>query len=118
MLTCLLVCLFVSIGSSLPAAASQSVMLTYSLEQLEAVTASAALPAPAGPGTPDQPPPEPRRGDGEEALKQLLQLAGKKERKIIEKILEVGEQTGKIKVAKIKEKLTRINVPAVVGLYQ
>jgi hypothetical protein len=65
------------IASQLPAADNQSVMLRYSLEQLEAVTASAPLQVPAGPVTPDQPAPTPRRSDGEEALKQLLQLAGK-----------------------------------------
>ena len=113
---CVLALLLLS--SCLSADDSSQVMLRYSLEQLEAVTASAPLPAPAGTTTPDQPAPSPRRGDGEEALKQLLQLAGKKERKIIEKILEVGEQTGRIKVEKIKEKLSRINVPAVVELYR
>jgi len=109
---------FLLIGGFLPAADNQSVMLRYSLEQLEAVTASAASQVPAGPVTPEQPAPTPRRGDGDEALRQLLQLAGKKERKIIEKILEVGEQTGRIKIEKIKEKLSHINVPAVVELYR
>ena len=113
--SCMLCLLLLS--SRLSAADTSQVMLRYSLEQLEAVTASAASqPAPAGTVTPDQPSPAPRAG--EEALEQLLQLAGKKERKIIEKILEVGEQTGRIKLEKIKEKLSRINVPAVVELYR
>lgn len=106
------------ISSCLSAADNSQVMLRYSLEQLEAVTASAPLQTVSGPVTPDQPQQVPHRGDGEEALEQLLQLAGKKERKIIEKILEIGEQTGRIKVEKIKEKLSRISVPAVVELYR
>ncbi len=109
---------FVLICLRLSAADNQMFMLRYSLEQLEAVTATAPLQTAAGPVMPDQPAPPVRRGDGEEALEQLLQLAGKKERKIIEKILEVGEQTGRIKVEKIKEKLSRINVAAVVELYR
>ncbi|NLF98425.1 MAG: M23 family metallopeptidase [Candidatus Riflebacteria bacterium] len=114
----LVACFFMLTAGRLFAADASQVMLRYSLEQLEAVTASAPLQTSVGQATPDQSPPVSKRGDGEETLKQLLQLAGKKERKIIEKILEVGEQTGKIKVAKITEKLSRINVPAVVELYR
>lgn len=112
------VCLLMMIGAELSAAASQPVMLQYSLEQLEADNASTAAQISVEAPTPDKPTPSPRRGDGDEVLKQLLQLAGKKERKIIERILEVSEERGVIKVDQIKQKLSRINVPAAVELYR
>lgn len=108
------VCLLLICGEV--SAASQPVMLQYSLEQLAAVTTTSSAQVTAETPTVDKPVPAPRRGD--DALKQLLQLAGKKERKILERILEVGEQTGTIKVAAIKQKLGKINVPAVVELYR
>lgn len=41
------------------------------------------------------------------ALLGFLLLAGKKERKIIERILDIGEQTRVIKVEQIKQMLSR-----------
>jgi len=95
----------------------QSVMLHYSLEQLEATVASAGAPVDQ-PNQPQLPEQSHRQQDGDLALKQLLQLAGKKERKILERILDVGTQAGVIKVEKLKQKLGRINVPALVELYR
>lgn len=98
----------------LPAAEMPSANLRYTLEQLESTGASltAALPEPQTPS------PASSKIDGDNDLAPLLQLAGKKERKIIERILDIGEQTGVIKVEQIKQKLSRINVPAVVELYR
>ena len=92
---------------------TQSVMLQYSLAQLDVSVASAAAVSAV-----EQPLPARRQLDGDPVIEQLLQLAGKKERKIIERILDVGAETGIIKVEQLKQKLSRINVPALVELYR
>jgi len=96
---------------SLQAADTKSVMLRYTLEQLEATGPDITT-------APEQPATTSRQQDGKEALEQLLKIAGKKERKIIERILNVGSETGIIKVEQLKQKLGRINVSAVVELYR
>lgn len=48
----------------------------------------------------------------------ILEKAGKKEKKVIEKILQTGEQTGLLTREKITRQLGNINVSAVAGLYE
>lgn len=53
-----------------------------------------------------------------DVLSMIIDRVGKKEKKIINKVLEVGEQTGVLKREELAKRLGKINVPAIMGLYE
>lgn len=53
-----------------------------------------------------------------DVLAMLIDKVGKKEKKIINKVLEVGEQTGVLRREMLVKRLGKINVPAIIGLYE
>lgn len=52
-----------------------------------------------------------------DVFEQLIVKAGKKEQKIIRKILELGKEKKLFNIEKLEKKLSKINVPAIMELY-
>jgi murein DD-endopeptidase MepM/ murein hydrolase activator NlpD len=93
---------------------SDDVILKYSLNELEATANTQAFES-------DKEGREPTEISTSDILKKLLNKVGNKERKIINKVLEVSQQQKLFDVEKLDQKLEKklgeINIPALMNLY-